>query len=117
MIYDFRLNDKNGREIKLGDTIRFSNEPDVWDPDEEASTFTGKVVFACGAFGIGTDEDIPDFISACGNDNYVSFWEIYDGLSHLSEFTAIEDYLEVLIDECEECLFNSKCEYKGKCND
>ena len=33
MIYDFRLNDKNGKEIKLGDTIRFSNEPDMWDPD------------------------------------------------------------------------------------
>ena len=117
MIYDFRLEDKNGKEIKLGDTIRFSNEPDLWDPGEEASTFTGKVVFEWGAFGIGTYEDIPDFISACGNDNFVSFWEIFDGLSHLSEFTAIEDYLEVLTDECEACLFNSKCENQGKCNE
>ena len=115
MIYDFRLNDKNGKEIKLGDIIRFSNEPDVWDPDEEASTFIGKVIFECGAFGIGTDEDIPDFISACNNDNYVSFWEIYNGLEHLAEFSDISDYLEVLDDKCEACLFNSKCENQNKC--
>lgn len=116
MIYDFKLNDKNGREIKLGDTIRFSNDFDVLYPEDETSTFIGKAVFECGAFGIGTDEYIPDFISACGNDNFVSFWEMYDGL-HLSEFTGIEDYLEVIPDECEECLFRSGCECKGKCND
>ena len=116
MIYDFRLNDKNGNEIKLGDIIRFSNAPDLWDPDDEYS-FTGKVCFDCGAFGIGTNEDIPDFISMCGNDNFVSFWEIYIGLDHLAEFSDISDYLEVLPNDCEECLFNSKCSCKGKCND
>ena len=114
MIYDFRLNDKNGREIKLGDTIRFSNEPDMYY-DEESSTFTVKVVFECGAFGISTDDDIPEFISACNNDNYVSFWEIYNGLDHLAEFTDIQDYLEVIADDCENCLFSSKCDNKGKC--
>lgn len=114
--YDFRLKDKNGREIKLGDTIRFSNEPDMYY-DEEVSTFNGKVVFECGAFGIGTDEDIPDFISACNNDNFVSFWEIYTGLEPLAEFSDIGEYLEVLADKCEECLFSSKCDCRGNCND
>ena len=110
------LLDKNNNPINIGDTLRFSTQHDMLYP-EEAIVFIGKASFACGAYGISSNEYIPDEIKLCGNDNFVSFWEIYIGLDHLAEFSDISDYLEVLPNDCEECLFSSKCDCKGKCND
>lgn len=114
MIYDFRLNDKNGREIKLGDKVLFSTAPDMLY-GEAASEILGEICFCCGAFGIGTQDYIPSYLKVCGNDNFVSFWELCNILE-LAQFEDISEYIEI-IDKCSTCLFNSNCENKNKCKE
>ena len=108
------LLDKNNNPINIGDTLRFSTQHDMLYP-EEAIVFIGKASFACGAYGISSNEYIPDEVKLCGNDNFVSFWEIYNMLE-LVEFDYLSDYLEI-IEECIDCPFNSKCENQTKCKE
>ena len=106
------LKDRNNNIIKVGDKIRFSNDTDMLYPDE-IITIEGEAVFACGSFGLGTDDYIPDELSMCGNDNFVSFWELYNALD-LVEYSDLSEYFEI-IETCEDCPFNSKCENQDKC--
>lgn len=106
------VKDRNGKIINTGDKVRFSTECDVLYP-EEALVFEGEVCFACGAYGIGSNDYIPEEIKICGNDNFVSFWELYNILN-LDQFDDLGEYFE-LIEDCETCPFNSKCENQNKC--
>jgi hypothetical protein len=80
---------------------------------EEAIEILGEICFCCGAFGIGSSDYIPNELKMCGNDNFVSFWELCNTLE-LADFQDLSEYLEI-IDECSTCLFNSKCENQNKC--
>lgn len=77
---DTGLTDKNGRKIFEGNIVRLFD------------IAVGKIVFGCGAFGIGCRQQIDyDYLSSeiasvtgcdntpmfCYNDNYVSLWELY----------------------------------------
>lgn len=63
------LTDENGVEIYEGDRVRFHGQ-------------VGRVVFEQGAFGIGFDEEInwddTRGLSACCNDHFISFLEIWN---------------------------------------
>lgn len=70
------LCDKNGKKIFEGDIVQYSDE-ECYYP-EEYTEFIGKIVFEKGAFGIGCREELPiDLDYWCGNDNFVSLWELY----------------------------------------
>lgn len=72
------LTDKNGKRIFEGNIVKFCG-------------IVGEVVFEKGAFGIGTHETIDydllekemrslnsdNFPEFCGNDNFISLWEIW----------------------------------------
>lgn len=94
MIISTDLCDKNGKQVKVGDAIIFSTEPDMLYP-EEAIRLEGEVVFCCSAFGIGSKDYIPSELKMCGNDNFVSFWELYNRLD-LAQFDDLEYYLEIV---------------------
>ena len=84
------LTDKFNRDIHIDDIIEVTNECDVIYP-EEVTKFTGRVVFCCGCFGIGTDDTIPELYYG-NNDNFVTFYELYDKLN-LCEFSDLSEYL------------------------
>lgn len=45
---------------------------------KKRSKFIGEIVLEKGAFGIGSSKELPlDLDFWCGNDNFVSLWEIY----------------------------------------
>lgn len=85
------LTDKFNNDIHLEDTIEVTNECDVLYP-EEVTKFTGKVVFYCGCFGIGTTDDTIPELYYGNNDNFVTFYELYHKLN-LCEFTDLSEYL------------------------
>lgn len=75
------LVDKYGKKIFEGDIIRYYDEDCYYYP-EECTEFFGKVVQECGAFGVGTQNELPlELENWCGNDNFVSLWEIYWNLN------------------------------------
>lgn len=116
---EFKLKDRNGEILCLGDKIEFCSISDIdyiTDCDKVEVTFKGKVVFCCGTYGIGSNDYIPDEVKYCGNDNFVSFWEIYNKLN-LDQFDDISEYIELLKDDCADCPFNSKCENQDKCKE
>lgn len=112
MFVKLDLKDKNDKIINVGDRVLFSTAPDMLY-GEEATEILGEVCFCCGAFGIGSNDYIPSELKICGNDNFVSFWELCNILE-LAEFEDISEYIEIM-DECSTCLFNSKCENQNKC--
>ena len=112
MFIKLDLKDKNDKLINVGDKVLFSTAPDMLD-GEEATEILGEICFCCGAFGIGSRDCIPNELKMCGNDNFVSFWELCNTLE-LAQFEDISEYIEI-IDECSTCLFNSKCENQDKC--
>lgn len=87
------LFDKNNEQVRLHDIVEVSTECDAIYV-EEAERFTGKVVFCCGCYGIGTNDCIPDFFYG-RNDNFVTFYELYDKLN-LCDYTDLSEYLTVL---------------------
>ena len=112
MFVKLDLKDMNDKIINVGDKVLFSTAPDMMY-GEEAIEILGEICFCCGAFGIGSSDYIPNELKMCGNDNFVSFWELCNTLE-LAEFEDISEYIEI-IDECSTCLFNSKCENQNKC--
>ena len=112
----FDLEDRNDNSINIGDKIVFKMDPDYKGPNDSIR-IRGTVVFECGALGIGTNDNIPYKLHACRNDNFVSFWELYNGMEDLAEFEDLGYYLEVIKDSCTECPFNSKCENQDKCKE
>ena len=108
------LKDKNDKIMKVGDKVLFSTASDMIY-EEEATEILGEICFCCGAFGIGSCDYIPRDLKMCGNDNFVSFWELCNVLK-LAEFDYLSDYLEI-IEECVDCPFNSKCENQTKCKE
>ena len=87
--------DRNCNELKLGDKVVLI-----------ASGQEGKIVFECGAFGIGIDgcinydkiQNTMDEIGignkyeGCFNDNFVTLWELYwnfNGDEEILEFVEI----------------------------
>ncbi len=75
------LVDKNGKKIFEGDAVRYCDEDAYYYP-EDCTEFFGTVVQKCGAFGIGTDKELPlELENWCNNDNFVSLWEIYWNLN------------------------------------
>ena len=97
MFMKLDLKDRNDKMINVGDKVLFSTAPDMMY-GEEASEILGEICFSCGAFGIGTQDYVPTELKMCGNDNFVSFWELYNVLE-LTEFEDISEYLEI-IDKC-----------------
>lgn len=75
------LTDKNGKKIFEGDIIRYCDEDCYYYP-EDCTEFFGEVVKECGAFGIGTQNELPlELENWCNNDKFVSLWEIYWNLN------------------------------------
>lgn len=75
------LTDKNGQKIFEGDIVRYCDEDAYYYP-EDCTEFFGTVVQEFGAFGIGTDKELPlELENWCNNDNFVSLWEIYWNLN------------------------------------
>lgn len=75
------LTDKNGKKIFTGDIIRYCDEDCYYYP-EDCTEFFGEVVQERGAFGIGTQNELPlELENWCNNDNFVSLWEIYWNLN------------------------------------
>lgn len=75
------LTDKNGKKIFEGDIIRYCDEDCYYYP-EDCTEFFGEVVKECGAFGIGTQNELPlELENWCHNDKFVSLWEIYWNLN------------------------------------
>lgn len=86
------LTDTNGKKIFEGDIVRYTDEESYYP--EEQCEFIGKIVFEIGAFGIATNDNIPiDLNCWCGNDNFVSLWELYWNLSVEGEML---DMIEVI---------------------
>ena len=87
------MTDRNCDEIYFGDSV-------------ELFGMKGKIVFECGAYGIGFDKDIDysliqmkmnSFDMCCGNryigcfnDNFLSLWELY------WNFNCEEECIDVL---------------------
>lgn len=75
------LVDKYGKKIFTGDIIRYCDEDCYYYP-EDCTEFFGRVVQECGAFGIGTQNELPlELENWCNNDKFVSLWEIYWNLN------------------------------------
>lgn len=75
------LVDKYGKKIFTGDIIRYCDEDCYYYP-EDCTEFFGEVVKECGAFGIGTQNELPlELENWCNNDKFVSLWEIYWNLN------------------------------------
>lgn len=75
------LTDKYGKKIFEGDIIRYCDE-DYCYYSEDCTEFFGEVVQEYGAFGVGTQNELPlEFENWCSNDNFVSLWEIYWNLN------------------------------------
>ena len=75
------LVDKCGKKIFTGDIIRYCDEDCYYYP-EDCTEFFGGVVQECGAFGIGTQNELPlELENWCNNDKFVSLWEIYWNLN------------------------------------
>ena len=75
------LTDKNGKKIFEGDIIKYCDE-DIYYYPEDCTEFFGEIVQECGAFGIGTQNELPlELENWCSNDNFVSLWEIYWNLN------------------------------------
>lgn len=75
------LTDKYGKKIFEGDIIRYCDE-DYCYYYEDCTEFFGEVVQEYGAFGVGTQNELPlEFENWCSNDNFVSLWEIYWNLN------------------------------------
>lgn len=75
------LVDKYGKKIFEGNIIRYCDEDCYYYP-EDCTEFFGKVVQECGAFGVGTQNELPlELKNWCSNDNFVSLWEIYWNLN------------------------------------
>ena len=110
---EFVIHDKTGYPLSLDTLVEVSNM-------EGTNKFRGRLCFEAGAFGIGSLDYIPNEFKRCGNDNFVSLWELYNTLG-VEEFTDIEEYITIifengdLMNECSTCPFTSKCENQGKC--
>ena len=97
------LIDVNCNEIKLGDKVKFT------------TGHIGKIVFECGAFGIGSCESIDydkiqdtmdkldiccgNKLSGCLNDNFVSLREIYWNFNYEEGYLYPVEIIKEEIDE------------------
>lgn len=72
------INDLNGKPLKIGDKVKIANGQ------------MGKIVYECGAFGVGIEDPIDydkmqtvidcfggNEYSGVMNDNFISLWELY----------------------------------------
>lgn len=70
-------------------------QDDIVEYNDGIHYFKGKVVYACGAFGIGTDDTIPlDYSDSCRNDNFISFWELMEHQEVVED--NVVDYVTVI---------------------
>ena len=103
------LFDKNNEPLNIGSKIKFT--------PNDYLTINGEIGFACGAYGIATYDEIPSYLKPCGNDNFVSFFELWSSMEDLVEFNDLGNYFTIINEECTECPFNSKCENQDKCKE
>lgn len=116
----FKLKDRNGEILCLGDKVEFCSISDIdyiTDANVPNIKFRGEIVSCYGAYGIGSNDYIPNEFKYCGNDNFVSFWEIHNRLLEFDLCEDISEYLELIKDDCVDCPFNSKCENKDNCKE
>lgn len=80
----------NNIDLKLGDLVEVNDS--AWAVHtEDINRFTGKICFECGAFGIGTEDTIPDFFRP-KYDNFITLYELFV----LFELDQFEDLDQVI---------------------
>ena len=106
-LIDIGLVDNNYKPLKLGYKVEINNSCDVMD-DDLVEKFDGIVWFECGAFGVATEDTIPDFFNS-KSDNFITFYELmnvleltqYDDLCYyiyIEEESNANNYLNTTVD-------------------